>query len=522
MHDRARLVVEKRPGSALGPPATDKRALLQCCENEFSCRCCSARLDDEQITIGKPDIGEVARDAVHDLAALNPIAGKRDLFIACYDRHALGEHAVHHLFLYQRSRQARNDLEYVIVIDEALHLWQARANNIEHQPLLSMLQSMVREFGIGLIVATTSLQVIDPILKANVFAQIAMNMTNHFESSEVARTFGLTTEEQAYFSAKLQRGECVIKLADGWRYPILASFPADHESKDVRDEEWHTALERINTITPTEPVAESVAAREGIAGTEQPTPSRESAPSSSPPARVAPAVEQDLSSNTKKIPPNAIRRVALNRYAAALLADAGDHPFTLTTTAYDRCGMHWTQGDRAKQLDIKLGLLEAHTVKTGAGRGKTGSALRVTPAGWQWLGRNPTKGTRGGDSAQHSFLVHELSRRITKRTIETLGTDLVIPYNTHNHQALIRVLGELAGRDLALNDGALITLECEVSAPAKTVPRNITRDAGFALTIIATLPKHLTLASRLIAHNEHVIVVDVLRLLDALHTTEER
>jgi hypothetical protein len=157
---------------------------------------------------------------------------------------------------------------------------------------------------------------------------------------------------------------------------------------------------------------------------------------------------------------------------------------------------------------------------TGSSRGKTGSALRVTPAGWDWLGRNPSKGTRGGDSVQHAFLVHELSRRITKSSIETLGSDLVIPYNNRDHQALLHALRELADRDIALNTGDLVALECEVSAPAKTVPRNITRDAGFGLTIIATLPKHLSLARRLVAHN--AVVVDVLRLLDALRTTEER
>src|SRR5205823_1212534 len=69
--------------------------------------------------------------------------------------------------------------------------------------------------------------------------------------------------------------------------------------------------------------------------------------------------------------------------------------------------------------------------------GKTGSALRLTPAGWQWLGRTPAKGTRGGDSVQHAFLVHELARRIPRSTIETLSVDLVIPYNTADHAHLL-------------------------------------------------------------------------------------
>jgi len=137
------------------------------------------------------------------------------------------------------------------------------------------------------------------------------------------------------------------------------------------------------------------------------------------------------------------------------------------------------------------------------------------------LGRTPPKSTRGGDSVQHEFLVRQLARQIQHSTIETLGADLVIPYNPMEHEQLRHALEMLSARTIALNTGDLMALECEVSAATKTAPRNVARNAGFALTIIATLGETARL-QRTIGESDQVVVVDVLRLLDALRTTGER
>jgi hypothetical protein len=213
------------------------------------------------------------------------------------------------------------------------------------------------------------------------------------------------------------------------------------------------------------------------------------------------------------------KRVALNKHATALLHDVAAHPYTLTTPAFQRCKLRLSEGERAKTTVTNLGFLESHRVRTGAGRGKTGGALRLTQAGWRWLGRAPAKGTRGGDSVQHAFLVHELARRIPHSTIETVSVDLVIPYDMSDHAHLLDALQALGTQTLSLNGGDVIALEVECSRPEITAPRNIARNAGFALTIIATLGKRDAL-QQLIGDTERVLILDVLRLLDALHTEE--
>jgi len=318
----------------------------------------------------------------------------------------------------------------------------------------------------------------------------------------------------------MQRGTGIAKFR-GTEYPLLFTYEPFPHAKDITEQALRAARARTRSFC--EHIPQTVAAKERIEGNEQPTPSHAPAPSSSPPSRVAPVVEEAKTSpnTSQEAPSDASRRVALNKHAAGLLQDAADHLLTPTTAAYDRMGIHYTIGDRAKQLDLNLGLLEAHKVRIGAGRGKTASILRLTPAGWAWLGRKPPKGTRGGDSVAHQYYVLQLHRLIPRSTIETLGADLGVSYNAAQHEHFVSVLQTLGTRTIAHNTGDLIAIEVECSRPEITAPRNVARDTGFALTVIAVLGKTQQL-QRTIGDADRVLLVDVLRLLDALRTTEDR
>jgi hypothetical protein len=97
----------------------------------------------------------------------------------------------------------------------------------------------------------------------------------------------------------------------------------------------------------------------------------------------------------------------------------------------------------------------------------------------------------------------------------------VIPYNTVDHANLLTAIHALTARTIALNTGDLIAIEVECSRPEITAPRNVARDTGFALTVIAVLGKMQQL-QRTIGDSDRVLIVDVLRLFDALRTTEDR
>jgi len=127
---------------------------------------------------------------------------------------------------------------------------------------------------------------------------------------------------------------------------------------------------------------------------------------------------------------------------------------------------------------------------------------------------------------QHSFCVFELSRRIPGSTIEeylgTAAVDLAIPFNTDLHEPFYRAIAALTGRTPHMEDGEIIALEVEISAPAKSATRNAVKNlaAGVALTILAIddrQPERLALNLP-----SNTLVVDVYALLDVLRSTEAR
>lgn len=479
---------------------------------------------------------------------------------------------IHLLFLYQRSRATRPVLSHLIQMDEGMLSWNRNASSkIEGVPLLSYLQSMIREFGIGMLISTTSIHLLDPLLKSNTFLRIALNVTDHVEGTEVARTFGLNEQQREDFHRGLTRGEEIIKFADEWTDPILATYPARSQRKAATLAEWEAAKRRITALIPAppSPIIITAAAREENTGWTPPsqapaaTASRgqatratdstaASVTTSSAQERLpqlSPNASQETSPNaTEKVvspnqahrlvedfgiasnsserrtSPNASRpRVALGEHARALLQDVADHPFTLCTKAYRRCELLLAQGDRARAQLERLALLRATRVTCGRGRGKSGIALSLRPDAWRVLGRPRGKGLRGGSSAGHSHCVFELSRRIPDSTIEEyLGSkpiDLCIPFNTATHELFYRAITLLTGKTPHLEDGDIIAVEVEISAPRSV--RNAVKNTalGVALTILAVADREPERLDLNLPPN--AIVLDVYALLDTLRPTEE-
>lgn len=400
---------------------------------------------------------------------------------------------IHLLFLYQRSRAHRPELSHLIQMDEGILSWNRNpSTKIEGMPLLSYLQSMIREFGIGMLISTTSVHLLDPLLRSNTFTRIALNVTDHFEASEIARSFGLSDRQREYFQRGLTRGECIIKFADDWTHPILASYPRNTESKIVSAVAWETARRRTAALVPPPPlpVILTPAAREGTNG--QPATVERPSPSAAH-ANAAPLIR---------------KQVALNTHAERLLTYCARHGVVITSEAFRDLELHPQAGTRAKKHLLDLGLIEEERITIRRGRGGTAVALRPTASGYLRAGIK-RHGTRGGDSIQHEYLVRALATRISGARIDaragTKACDVLIPYNDAQHPRLAGLLGTTP------RDGDFIAIEVEVSDPERTAPRNIARntDAGIAHTIIATMaPLRRTVPG--------TIVVDVFALLEAL------
>lgn len=412
-------------------------------------------------------------------------------------------------FLSNRATRT-SGLHRVLLIDESYELLSDAQNGIRSIETLPRLKQLAREFGISVITTTVTLRGITELAQASTHFTIALPPNNAEDARALTRALGLTNKQADHFLHNLNLGEALLRIGS-WPEVVHLQMSPNTEGKHATPDDIARARARTNQFarpvaTTSSSVSVTAAAREGIERNGQPTPAHEPSLSSSPPARLAPAVEK------------ATRKIGLNKHAAAILRDAAEHPFTLTTPCFARCELRLSEGDRAKSTLMDLGFLESHRVRTGVGRGKTGNALRLTPEGYAWLGKHPAKGTRGGDSVQHAFLVHELARRIPRSTIETLSVDVVIPYDVGTHEQLLKAITQISERQLALNTGDVLALEVECSRPDITGPRNVQRNHGFALTIIATLGKTESL-QQTIAENDRVVIVDVLQLMDALRET---
>jgi hypothetical protein len=420
-------------------------------------------------------------------------------------------------FSYNRANGLRT-LNTFVLLDESNLL--VHDKTIGNQAPLVATFPLLREFGISVCLTANNYRSLPLPIRSSLYLQLAMNLTDATEATEIARTFGHNDRQREYHDKKLALGTCIAKLGDRWKHPVVTRFQPLQVSKSVDATAWQAALNRTNAL------ARTAAAREGERGWTPPSAAttRREQPNratTGPPASVTSATSpvKSLSHNTQS-PPVSHNRVALNKHCNLMMEDVSEHHLTLTTRCFRRCGLRLSEGERAKTTLTNLGFMESFSVRTGAGRGKTGQAMRLTPAGWKWIGKRPKKSTKGGDSVEHEFFVQHLSRLIPRSSIEILGVDLVIAYNTDEHTNLHGALEALSARPITLNTGDLLALEIETSSPKFTASRNVVKDAGFSLIVIATFAKDVASVQRRILSNDRVLLIDVLRLIDALRPTE--
>jgi hypothetical protein len=437
-------------------------------------------------------------------------------------------------YAFLRNRAARvNRLERVIVIDEGYELLSDHQDGIRSVETLPRLKQLAREFGIGVLTTTVTLRGTSDLAQASTHFLLALPPNNQDDASALVRMLGLDRAAAEHFRHRLHMGNALLRIGT-WPDVIHLQVAPNTERKHPTPDDIAAARTRTNQLAPS---IRTAAAREEDestgwqppAHTPTATASRDQPPreaTSTPAIPVSSSAQQrtpNTSHNTLRPTPR--QRIALNKHATVLLHDIGDYPYSLCSQAYRRCELLLAQGDRARGQGERLGLLCATRVTCGRGRGKTGVSLSLTAQGWEWLGRTPTKGLRGGSSVQHSFCVFELHRRIPGSLVEEyLGAkavDLAIPFNADRHERLYRAISALTGNTPRLQDGDIIALEVEISSPARSAMRNAHKDAaaGVALTVLAVddrQPERLALTLP-----SNATVLDVYALLDALRTTEE-
>jgi len=283
-----------------------------------------------------------------------------------------------------------------------------------------------------------------------------------------------------------------------YREPILAVFPPLNVSKIVPLSEWEQAKQRINKYAPQEQPPQNII----------PPKKEEKVPQ--PPMK-----EKKLKKESKKF-------VLLNENEQKLL-EAICQGLTPVSQVYKNIKMHPQTAQNAKKKLITLGFATEESIIIKPGRGAKAKILFPTEKAFQKLGIKPPKGSRGGDSAQHKFLVRSIAELIPKSQVEMAiagkNADIIILYDSSIHQPLAEALSKQSP-GCTFQDGQTIAIEIEVSDPAKTAKNNITKnaEAGITTTIIAVLPKEV---DRIKAMLSPIIVIDALQLFDFLQAYDQ-
>lgn len=403
---------------------------------------------------------------------------------------------IHLKFEHNRHHQQRGTLSSLIVIDEGLLTFDKNANRIEG-PVLSSIATRTREYGMGIIITSSSLQRTDQLFQSNTSLHAIMGVTDGNEATAASKILSLSPQQREYLDRKLAPGQVILKTGEVWKEPMLATFPNLNIDKSIAASEWEAAVRRTRALAPPEP------------------------PPTINHATNKPSLEQP---------------VALNKTQEALLRSIGDR-LRPETEHYAGLGIHPQTGTRAMKQVVSLGLARVERIVVRPGRGDSTNCPILTKPGYERLNSKSRTGTRGGDSIQHQYLVQEYARLITTSSIETkLGEksiDLVFRYDPARHDGLASVLDKV-GRSLTttpvtITSGLLCALEVEVSDPLRTGITNVIQnhDAGIALNILAVMPaKLLEATSELKERLDHglqesVIVAGALEFLQALRQEKD-
>jgi len=397
-------------------------------------------------------------------------------------------HLVSERFAYLRATGQRDRVHTVIALDEASATFSRRQQTVSGLASTPVqLLPTTREHGIQFVVATPSWNELDPLILSQFQVQVALQPSDGRELDAIAKSFRLTPAQVRY-AAAMQRGTAIGKIR-GIEQPFVFTYAPFTQRKDIDPQTLTAARARAEEFC-------RMAARE-----EDPRQQPTAAPSASPPSRVAPVVVPPKKDEKKQ------ESLALNTVTREILTYVAERGIATPGEIAQARRFHPQQIARGRRTAVAFGFIEAHELVLRSGRGGKGVGLTLTAKAYGQLGL--TRAHLGKGGPQHQYVLRELRDHLGA-TLEVQGADAVVTYDAMKHQFLQEFLG------IALNAGDTIAIEAEISRPASTAEKNIARNAAFTRTVVATLPTHVAALRATYAGNDQVIVVDVLRLLDAI------
>ncbi len=246
------------------------------------------------------------------------------------------------LYYVQFATRKREQLRYVIVIEEAHHVLY-RGTTRRHETVMNMLLRQCRELGIGIIVVDQHPHLISAAALGNAYTTICLNLKDPADLTRAAGLLQLDDGERRHLSSlEVGRGICRKQNGHG---PFLVRFPLGPVRKGSVTDERLVALLRGH-----EPRS---------------------------------AWKADLTRESTHVSRISSLDRSLDEPTLRFLQDVIDHPDDPIRTRHRRVGISVRLGQRIKDHLIQRGWLDAALIPIGNTRKLV---LRVTPQGRAFLG----------------------------------------------------------------------------------------------------------------------------------------
>jgi hypothetical protein len=226
------------------------------------------------------------------------------------------------IYSLQLASSKREQLQLVIVVEEAHHVLQREARNAK-ESVMQMLLRQCREIGIAMIVVDQHPHLLSAAALGNAYTSICLNQKDPADINKAA-ALSLVDDSRKWYFSELPIGQAIVKLQDRWTKPVLIKIPPVRLRKgSVSDD----VLRRLS-----DPLLADSGSR---------------------------APHEPLNGKFRGIQ---LGDVVLDDDAFALLEDVLNHPLDGVLHRYRRLGMGVSRAHRLKERLIRSGWLETEIV----------------------------------------------------------------------------------------------------------------------------------------------------------------
>lgn len=232
----------------------------------------------------------------------------------------------------------RNECRYVLLIDEAHHIFLKRHSDLQGKETYSdAILRMVRECSVGFVLADQHPSLISLPALGNTFTTVAMNLKTRADCLAIGNAM-LLTEEQRDYLGRLPVGSAIVKLQDRYVEPFMIQVPRAGDLPAVSDSE---IAERMASAFP-QPLTTSAVSVDGTREI------RRDAEFPVQEERAPPAAAE------RAEPPDSVE---LHELEKAFLASVLEHPFMGTSSRYGLLQVSTRHGTEAKDRLVQAGYI---------------------------------------------------------------------------------------------------------------------------------------------------------------------